>query len=99
MPGMCLYRAPTARGNFVVSRCCLRRECWILGARVRTDQRSRSALVGYHARWFQAEWALDCVVFTISQQEIRQAALFEAAGLEQRSACTLWDGRLCWVFG
>jgi hypothetical protein len=49
--------------------------------------------------WFQAEWAFDCVVFTISQQEIRQAALFEAAGLEQRSACTLWDGRLCWVFG
>ena len=49
--------------------------------------------------WFQAEWAFDCVVFTISQQDIRQAALFEAAGLEQRSACTFWDGRLCWVFG
>ena len=49
--------------------------------------------------WFQAEWAFDCVLFTVSQQETRQIALFEAAGLEQRSACTLWDGRLCWVFG
>jgi RimJ/RimL family protein N-acetyltransferase len=49
--------------------------------------------------WFQADWAFDCVVFTISQQETRQAALFEAAGLEQRLACTLWDGRPCRVFG
>jgi RimJ/RimL family protein N-acetyltransferase len=49
--------------------------------------------------WFQAEWAFDCVLFTISQQEPRQATLFEAAGLEQRLACTLWDGRPCRVFG
>ena len=49
--------------------------------------------------WFQAEWAFDCVVFTITQQETHQAALFEAAGLERRLACTLPDGRLCWVFG
>jgi len=49
--------------------------------------------------WFQSEWAFDCVLFTISQQEARQAALFEAAGLELRLVCTLWDGRPCWVFG
>ncbi len=36
--------------------------------------------------WFQAEWAFDCVVFTVVQQETRQAALFEAAGLERRLA-------------
>ncbi len=48
--------------------------------------------------WFQAEWAFDNILFTISQQETRQAALFAAAGLERRLACTLSDGRLCWVF-
>jgi RimJ/RimL family protein N-acetyltransferase len=48
--------------------------------------------------WFKAEWAFDCVIFTISQQETRQAALFKEAGLELRSALTLSDGRLCWVF-
>jgi len=49
--------------------------------------------------WLQSEWAFDCVLFTISQQETRQAALFEAAGLARRLACTLWDGRMCWVYG
>ena len=49
--------------------------------------------------WFQAEWAFDSILFTICQQETRQAALFTAAGLERRLACTLSDGRLCWVFG
>jgi RimJ/RimL family protein N-acetyltransferase len=48
--------------------------------------------------WFQAEWALDCVLFTISQQESRQAALFAAAGLQRRSACTLFNGNPYWVF-
>jgi RimJ/RimL family protein N-acetyltransferase len=48
--------------------------------------------------WFKTEWDFDCVVFTISQQEARQAALFREAGLELRSALTLPDGRLCWVF-
>jgi len=49
--------------------------------------------------WFRAEWAFDCVLFTIGQREAHQAALLKAAGLEQRLTCTLWDGRLCWVFG
>jgi hypothetical protein len=49
--------------------------------------------------WFKAEWAFDCILFTIVQQETRQAALFAEAGLERRLACTLPDGRSCWVFG
>jgi len=49
--------------------------------------------------WFQAEWAFDCILFTIVQQETRQAALFEASGMEQLLACTLSDGRPCWVYG
>lgn len=48
--------------------------------------------------WFQAEWVFDCIVFTVSQQETHQAAPFAAAGLERRLACTLSDGRPCWVF-
>jgi len=49
--------------------------------------------------WFRAEWAFDCVLFTVGQQETRQAALLKAAGLEQRLVCTSWDGRPCLVFG
>jgi len=48
--------------------------------------------------WLRAEWAFDCIVFTISQQEARQAALFARAGLEWRAAFALPDGRLCWSF-
>ena len=49
--------------------------------------------------WFQAEWAFDRVLFTVSQQETRQATLLEAAGLEQRLTYTSWDGRPYRVFG
>ena len=49
--------------------------------------------------WLQAEWAFDCILFTVGQQNTRQAALFEAAGLEQRLAYTSSDGRPWWVFG
>jgi RimJ/RimL family protein N-acetyltransferase len=49
--------------------------------------------------WFQAEWAFDCIVFTVGQQDTHQAALLEAAGLEQRLAYTSSDGRPWWVFG
>ena len=49
--------------------------------------------------WFEAEWAFGCILFTISPQETRQAALFAAVGLKRRLACTLPDGRPCWVFG
>jgi RimJ/RimL family protein N-acetyltransferase len=49
--------------------------------------------------WFKAEWAFDCVIFTISQQEARQAALLSEAGLERRGAFTLPDGRSRWAFG
>ena len=48
--------------------------------------------------WFTTAWAFDCVVFTISQQETHQAALFSEAGLERRAAFTLSDGRSCWAF-
>ncbi|MFL5800264.1 MAG: GNAT family N-acetyltransferase [Roseiflexaceae bacterium] len=48
--------------------------------------------------WFTAEWAFDCVVFSISEQEARQAALLSEAGLERRLAFALADGRLCWAF-
>ncbi len=49
--------------------------------------------------WFQAEWAFDRVLFTVSQQETRQATLLEAVGLEQRLTYTSWDGRPYRVFG
>ena len=49
--------------------------------------------------WFQSEWAFDCIVFTVGQQNAHQAALFAAAGLEQRFAYTSSDGRPWWVFG
>ena len=49
--------------------------------------------------WFKTEWAFDCIVFTINQQEARQAALLSEAGLQLRAAVTLSDGRPCWVFG
>jgi RimJ/RimL family protein N-acetyltransferase len=48
--------------------------------------------------WFTTEWAFDCIVFTISQQEARQTALLSEAGLERRVAFTLPDGRACWAF-
>jgi hypothetical protein len=49
--------------------------------------------------WFKDEWAFECILYTLCQQETRQAALFAAAGLERLSACTLPDGRQCWVYG
>jgi RimJ/RimL family protein N-acetyltransferase len=49
--------------------------------------------------WFQAEWAFDCIVFTVGQLNTHHAALFEAAGLEQRLAYTSSDGRPWRVFG
>ena len=55
-------------------------------------------LLGVLREWLSAGWAFDCVMFTISQQEARQAALLREAGLELRSAFALSDGRPCWVF-
>jgi RimJ/RimL family protein N-acetyltransferase len=49
--------------------------------------------------WFKAEWAFDCVIFTVSQQEARQAALLSEAGLKRRGAFMLPDGRSYWAFG
>jgi hypothetical protein len=49
--------------------------------------------------WIQTEWAFDCVVFIISQQEVRQATLFAEAGLEFCTSLTLPDGRACLAFG
>jgi RimJ/RimL family protein N-acetyltransferase len=48
--------------------------------------------------WFTATWAFDAIVFTIGQQEARQAALLSEVGLERRAAFTLADGRRGWVF-
>ncbi|HEX6289559.1 MAG TPA: GNAT family N-acetyltransferase [Herpetosiphonaceae bacterium] len=48
--------------------------------------------------WLATDWAFDCIVFTISQQETRQAGLFREAGLVLRAASSLSDGRPCWVF-
>ena len=48
--------------------------------------------------WLQTAWAFDGIVYTISQQEARQAALLSEAGLRRRAAFTLADGRPCWVF-
>jgi len=48
--------------------------------------------------WFTTAWAFDCVIFTISQQEVRQVAVLSEAGIERRGAFTLPDGRSCWVF-
>lgn len=48
--------------------------------------------------WFKTEWAFDCILYTISQQEARQATLLSETGLERRLAFTLADGRTRWVF-
>ena len=48
--------------------------------------------------WLQTAWAFECIVYTISQQEARQAALLSEAGLRRRAAFTLADGHQCWVF-
>jgi RimJ/RimL family protein N-acetyltransferase len=48
--------------------------------------------------WLKAEWAFDCVLFTLSPQETRQAALLAEAGLERRLAFTLPDGREGWAW-
>ena len=49
--------------------------------------------------WFRAEWPLDRVLFTLGQQESRQAALFAAAGLERLWAGTLPNGKAYWIYG
>lgn len=43
--------------------------------------------------WLQTEWAFDCIVFIVSPEESRQAALFVDAGLEPRVTFRLPDGR------
>jgi hypothetical protein len=69
---------------------------WVRTSEVATDLDKH--LFAALREWFTAEWAFECVVFVISQQETRQAALLSEAGLERRSTVTLPDGRLCWVF-
>jgi len=48
--------------------------------------------------WFQNEWVFDCVVFTVGQQEARQATILSEASLKRRAAFTLPDGRAGWAF-
>jgi len=47
--------------------------------------------------WLASEWAFDCFVFMVSQQEVRQIALLDETDLK-RAALTLPDGRTCWVY-
>jgi RimJ/RimL family protein N-acetyltransferase len=73
-----------------------------VGFWVRTSERTGALdrhLLATLRDWFQAEWAFDRIVFTVSQQDTHHAALFEAAGLERRLAYTAADGRPWWVFG
>ena len=43
--------------------------------------------------WLATEWGFDCIVFTIAEQEKRQAALLAEAGLRRLATFTLPDGR------
>src|SRR5215216_5901940 len=70
---------------------------WVRTAELASDLDKH--LLATLREWFKAEWAFDCVTFTISQQEARQAALLSEVGLEPRGAFTLPDGRSCWAFG
>jgi RimJ/RimL family protein N-acetyltransferase len=73
-----------------------------VGFWVRTSEVSSSLdehLLATLCNWFQAEWAFDRIVFTVSPQDPHHAALFGAAGLERRLAYTSPDGRSWWVFG
>src|SRR5262249_33544641 len=45
--------------------------------------------------WLESEWAFDGVVFTVAQQETRQARLLEEADCEKKLAVVLSDGRPC----
>ena len=55
-------------------------------------------LLGTLREWLRTEWAFDAVVFTVYQQETRQAALLAEAGLEMRLKFTLPDGRACCAY-
>ena len=43
--------------------------------------------------WLKTEWGFDCVVFAVSGQERRQAALLAESGLLLRATWTMEDGR------
>ena len=47
--------------------------------------------------WLANDWAFDCLVFMVNQQNARQSELLQSAGLK-RSAFSLSDGRACWLF-
>jgi hypothetical protein len=49
-------------------------------------------------QWFAADWPFDQVVYTISQQNPRQADLLDKARLLRRASVSLGDGRPCWVY-
>jgi hypothetical protein len=69
---------------------------WVRAAEVANDLDKH--LLATLREWFQVEWAFDCVVFMIGQQETRQARILSEAGLERRAAFTLPNGRACWIF-
>jgi hypothetical protein len=48
--------------------------------------------------WFASEWAFDCIVWAIGRQDARQADVLREAGLQQRTAFALANGRQCWAF-
>jgi hypothetical protein len=69
---------------------------WVLTAELDNDLDRH--LLATLREWFKTEWAFDCIVFAIGQQDARQATLFKEEGLELRSTFTLPDGRPCWAF-
>ena len=69
---------------------------WVRAAEVAADL-DRHLLAALR-EWLEADWAFECVVFTLSPQETRQAALLAEAGLQRRLTFTLPDGRECWAF-
>ena len=69
---------------------------WVRASELASDL-DRHLLAGLR-EWLRTEWLFDCVVFTISRQDARQAALLADAGLRFRSTITLPDGRVCSAF-
>ena len=72
-----------------------------VGFWVRASERSddlEKHLLTTLREWLRTEWAFDAVVFTVYQDETRQASLMAGAGLVQRLTFTRPDGRRCCVF-
>jgi RimJ/RimL family protein N-acetyltransferase len=67
---------------------------WVRASEVSTDLDQH--LLATLLDWLRAEWAFDCLVFPISEDNERQAALFQEAGLERRASFSSPDGQRQW---